>query len=47
MLGGDDASVSTLAEFFDVLVLGIDDERRVERGERVSLHRGEGRGGRW
>lgn len=38
MFGGDDASVGTLAEFFDELVLSIDNECQVEGGECVSLH---------
>lgn len=38
VLGGDDAAISALSEFLHELVLRIDDERRVESGETVSLH---------
>jgi hypothetical protein len=38
VLGGDDAAISALSELLHELVLRIDDERRVERGEAVSLH---------
>ena len=47
MFGGDDATIGTLAEFFDELVLGVDYEGRVEGGERVSLHRRRCEGRRW
>lgn len=35
---GNDAAIGTLTEFLDELVLGVDDEGRVERAETVSLH---------
>ena len=38
MLGGDDTSVGSLAEFFYELILSIDNECRVEGSEGVSLH---------
>jgi hypothetical protein len=38
VLGGDDAAISALSELLHELVLRIDDERRVESGEAVSLH---------
>src|SRR5712691_11201518 len=38
VLGSNDAAVGTLSELFFKLVLGIDDERRVESGERVPFH---------
>ena len=38
VLRGNDASVCALAELLDELVLGVDDEGRVEGGEGVSLH---------
>ena len=47
MFSGDDTSVGTLAEFFDELVLGIDNERRVKGGKRVSLHRSGSGSRRW
>ena len=40
VLSGDDATVSALTEFFHELVVGIDDEGRVERGEGTALHDG-------
>ena len=47
MFGSDDTAIGTLAEFFDKLVLGVNDKRRVECVECVSLHRGDTRNGRW
>ena len=40
VLRGDDAAVSALTEFLYELVVGIDDEGRVERGEGTALHDG-------
>lgn len=34
----DDAAISALSEFLDKLIFGVDDESRVERGERMPLH---------
>ena len=47
MFSGDDASVGTLAELFDELVLSINDECRVEGGECMSLHWSGRRSRRW
>ena len=41
VLRGNDASVCALAELLDELVLGVDDEGRVEGGEGVPLHCGQ------
>ena len=38
VLRGNDASVCALAELLDELVLGVDDEGRVEGAEGVPLH---------
>lgn len=34
----NDATIGALAQLLDELILRIDDELRVERGEGVSLH---------
>ena len=36
--GCDNATICTLAELLDEFVLGVYDERRIKRGELVSLH---------
>ena len=46
VLRGNDASVCSLAELLDELVLGVDDEGGVERCERVPLHHDRRRGRR-
>ena len=38
MFSSHDATIGTLTQFFDELVLGIDNEGRVQSGEGVSLH---------
>ncbi len=38
MLRSDDAPIRALSELLDELILGVDDERRVESLERVALH---------
>ena len=43
VLGRDDAAISALSELLHELILRIDDERRVERGEAVPLHDSGGR----
>ncbi len=43
VLCSDDAAIRALAELLDELVLGVDDEGRVEGGEGVPLHGGQER----
>ena len=43
MSSGDYAAISTLTEFFDELVLRVNNESRIESGKAVSLH-GDGAG---
>lgn len=38
VLCADDATISSLTEFLDELVLRVDDERRVQSLKRVALH---------
>ncbi len=38
VLSGDHTSIRALAELLDELVFGVDDEGRIEGGERVTLH---------